>query len=106
MNTKFTDDLHDVGCNAGCAWPSPIAAGPAKATAGANKESGGNDDGDTPVTTSAVIDADGTAAEIGKLISTVPESQAMEGDVGCAACAGATPRSAFSEAPSMSQMAN
>jgi hypothetical protein len=48
------------------------------ARAGANRESDGNDDGDTPVTTSALIDADGTAAEAAK-----PISLAMEGDVGC-----------------------
>jgi hypothetical protein len=42
--------------------------------AGTNKESEGNDDGDTPVTTSesAVIAADRKAAEVGKPISTVP----------------------------------
>jgi hypothetical protein len=48
---KFKEDLHDVGCTA---WSARV---------GANKESDGND-GDTPVTTSAVIDADRTAAEV------------------------------------------
>jgi hypothetical protein len=58
------------------------------AKAGANRESDGNDDGDTPVplvTTSALIDADETAAEAVK-----PFSLAMEGDVGCGICSIAT----------------
>ena len=104
MDTKFTENVHDVvGCTTGCTWPSPKAAGPAKAIAGANKESRGNNDGDTPETTSAVdINTDGTLqpeAKVGKPILTVP--LAMEGDVGCAEGS-----SASSEAPSMSQMVN
>ena len=56
------EDLHNVvGCTVGCAQPSPIAIGAARIIPGTN------DDGDTP----AVIDADGTAAEVTKPVSTV-----------------------------------
>lgn len=64
------ENLHVVGCTgAGCSRPSmsPIAAGSVRAIAGTSKESGGKDDADTPI---AVIDAVGTAAEVGKPIST------------------------------------
>ena len=107
MNTKFAEDLQDVvGCTAGCTWPSARAA---RAFAG-TKDRGGNDDGDTPVTTSVtgtvvVIVADGTAAEaagIGKPmipISTVPPT--MEENVGssCAGEFGSMAGSASTEAP-------
>lgn len=80
MNTEYTEDLRDlVGCTVGCARvsPSPIATVPAGTFAAGST----NDNGDTPVTTSAVIDADGTAVEVAKPVSTVP--LAIKENVGC-----------------------
>ena len=78
MNIEFTEDLRDVvGCTAGCAQPSPSPI----ATVSARTIAGTNNNGNTPVATSAVIDADGTAAEVAKLVSTVP--LAIEENVGC-----------------------
>jgi hypothetical protein len=100
MNTEFTEDLHDVvGCTVGCARPSPSPI----ATVSARTIAGTNDNGDTPVTTSAVIDADGTAAEVAKSVSTVP--LAIEENVGCAIEFSSMAGSISTE-PSISQMVN
>jgi hypothetical protein len=93
MNIEFTEDLRNVGgCTVGCAQPPPIATGSARIIPGTN------DDGDTP----AVIDADGTAAEVAKPVSTVP----LAIDVRCVREFTSMAGSAFTEAPSISQMVN
>ena len=101
MNIEFTEDLRDVvGCTAGCVQlsPSPIATVSARTIAGTN------DNGNTPVTTSAVIDADGTAAEVAKLVLTVP--LAIEESVGCVIEFSSMAGSVSTEPSIISQMVN